>query len=224
MSESLIDQFIVGTLLGDSYVSTQFRFGFSHTSKQRDYFNHKVELLRKHGFTVRTHEYVSKEQLLNGNVIKPALVLRAYCTVSDVWKKLRPMWYPNKKKIVPSEIDITPVTLAYWYMDDGSVNKRTKFVDNRPGRHTRVGGPWVNQFRLHVDGFDTESQARLQQKLKDLGIDSWFYTKKSNQKRTLVITRLESKQRFKELVFPVVSTIPSMMYKIDYDTSFAVRD
>jgi hypothetical protein len=108
-------------------------------------------------------------------------------------------------------------------MDDGSVNKRTKFTDNKRNV-IREGGPWVNQFRLHLDGFDFDSQNLLQTKLKELGIDSWFYTKKDSGNRNLLITRDESKHKFKELVMPIISNVPSMLYKIDLETSFKARE
>jgi hypothetical protein len=39
---------------------------------------------------------------------------------SPLLLELRKKWYPNGKKIVPADIEITPVTLAHWFMGDGS--------------------------------------------------------------------------------------------------------
>lgn len=220
MSEMFLNQFIVGTLLGDAYVSKDKRFGFTHSAVQRDYFNHKVAVLEEYGMASKVREYQTKGNRYQEYDIKSALALQARVAVGSRWKELREKWYPDGKKVVPLDIQLDPIALAYWYMDDGSVNKRTKFTDNRPGREVRVGGPWVNQFRLHLDGFDHGSQERLQQLLLGLGIESWFYTKKKSGNRNLLVTKDASKAKFKELVMPIIQTVPSMLYKIDIETSF----
>jgi hypothetical protein len=220
MSETFLNQFIVGTLLGDSFITKDGRFGFAHSKVQEEYFNHKVDMLTEYGMPPKIHSYKTKGNQYKSWYIKPVDVLKARVCSLKRWGPLRELWYPAEKKIVPATIELDAVALAYWYMDDGSVNKRTKFTDNREGRATRTGGPWVNQFRLHLDGFDHQSQELLQQKLLDLGIESWFYTKKDSSNRNLLITKDQSKKQFKELVFPVMEKVPSMLYKIDIETSF----
>jgi len=224
MSEEFLDQFVIGTLLGDSYITKDGRYGFAHTVKQKDYFEHKVEILNKFGLGPRVREYQTKGNTFKQWEIKPADCLVARVTVANRWKSLRSLWYPAGKKIVPADIKLGAVALTYWYMDDGSANKRIKFTDNRVGRTTQYfDKPRVNQFRLHLDGFDNQSQELLQDKLKELGIDGWFYTKKDSGNRNLVITQDESKRKFKEIVFPLMKDIPSMHYKIDLETSFAIK-
>ena len=223
MSEEFLDQFIVGSLLGDAYVSKEKRFGFTHTEKQSEYFYHKVNILKDCGLAPKIRESRTKGNFINELFVKPANTLTARISIGRRWKNLRDLWYPEGKKIVPADIKITPITLAYWYMDDGSANKRTKFTDKRRNE-IREGGPWVNQFRLHLDGFDHKSQDLLQTKLKELEIDSWFYTKKDNGNRQLLITQSESKRKFKELVMPIILNVPSMLYKIDLETSFKVHE
>lgn len=220
MSETFLNQFIVGTLLGDSYVSKDGRFGFSHSTVQADYFHHKVNILREYGIAPKIQEYRTKGNRIGKWDVKPTDVLQARVSLGKRCKELRNVWYPHGIKVVPTDIVLDEVALAYWYMDDGSVNKRTKFVDNRSRRTTRVGGPWVNQFRLHLDGFDQTSQELLQTKLGELGVESWFYTKKNNGKRNLIISKDVAKATFKELVKPTIDTVPAMHYKIDLETSF----
>jgi hypothetical protein len=220
MSETFFDQFLLGTLLGDSYITNDGRFGFGHSEVQRAYFQHKVEILTAEGLAPKVREYQTKGNQCGDYFIKSITALQARVAIKNRYPHLRQLWYPEGKKIVPPDIELGPIALAYWYMDDGSVNKRTKFTDNRPGRQSREGGPWVNQFRLHLDGFDQCSQDILQQKLLKLEIESWFYTKKKTGSRNLLITRDASKARFKELVFPYMEKVPSMMYKIDLETSF----
>ncbi len=219
MSEMFLDQFIVGTLLGDSYITKDGRYGFGHSEVQKDYFQHKVEILTEYGMTPKVRSHQTKGNQYKQWFIKPITALVARASVAQRFKELRNLWYPNGKKIVPTSIKLDANSLAYWFMDDGSVNKRTKFTDKRRGT-TRTGGPWVNQFRLHLDGFEHKDQEFLQDQLKELGIDSWFYTKKDSGNRNLLITRDASKQKFKEIVFPIIKDVPSMLYKIDLETSF----
>lgn len=224
MSEEFLNQFIAGALLGDGYVAKDGRFGFAHSKVQKEYFDHKVSILTKFGMTPRVREYRTKGNTYKKWQIKPADCLVARVAVTSRWKSLRSLWYPEGKKIVPINIKLDPITLAYWYMDDGSVNTRTKFTDNHEGRMTKhFDKPRVNQFRFHLDGFDHQSQELLQNKLKELGIDSWFYVKKDSGNRNLLITQDEAKRKFKDLVFPIMKNVPSMSYKIDLETSFAIK-
>ncbi len=53
-----------------------------------------------------------------------------FCShVSDYIRHLRKRWYPDGKKLVPSELKLTPVTLSDWFTGDGlsSYDKRPQF-------------------------------------------------------------------------------------------------
>ena len=66
-------------------------------------------------------------------------------------------WYPNGRKILPLDIKLTdPVTLAHWYMGDGS-------VDTGLGRL---------QIQLATNCFCEQDVRRLADQLVDIGIDS----------------------------------------------------
>ncbi|MBU8921757.1 MAG: hypothetical protein KOO63_08055 [Bacteroidales bacterium] len=107
-------QVLVGTLLGDA--SIRSGFCFKHSAKQKEWFDLKVASFKglrgvvqsfperntsKAGFSFRTLQY-------------------------PFVRKLRNEWYPNGKKVIPEFLDLTPMVLATWYMDDGSlVNKQT---------------------------------------------------------------------------------------------------
>jgi hypothetical protein len=221
MMPEQIEHSVVGMLLGDAYIDRQGRFGFNHSSVQEDYFRHKVNLLNTHQYNIKT--CVSKipaHTIEPGRQIKETTLLQAYSPRKYMWKTMRTLWYPNNKKIVPADIEITAQTLAYWYMDDGSANLRAKYISYHGGKkYVYVGEPFIQQFRLYTDGFDETSLEILRQKVSQLGIDCWYHTRKSGAKY-LVISRLESRERFKNLILPIVSDVPSMLYKINKRLTF----
>ncbi len=76
---------------------------------------------------------------------------------SIIFSELRRYWYPNGIKIVPKDIQLTPKTIAYWFMGDGtswwSINDTCTI-------------------KFCTQGFDLNSILILQNKLKRLKIDS----------------------------------------------------
>lgn len=64
------------------------------------------------------------------------------------YKELYSSFYKDKIKVVPRNIEITPLTLLVWYLGDGSINKKH-------------GG-----ITLHTDGFSTSDVAILVEKLE----------------------------------------------------------
>lgn len=57
-------------------------------------------------------------------------------------------WYPKGKKIVPNTVDLSPISLAQWYMGDGTLCKR--------------------QLQFATNGFDEHSCEILSNKLNDI--------------------------------------------------------
>lgn len=220
MSETFVDQMIIGTLLGDAFIQKDGRFGFNHSDKQRDYFNHKVKVLNEAGIKLWLGESIIKGGKIAGRQIKPVNILQARSTKSQRWKELRKIFYPQDKKVLEKGFILTPIALAYLYMDDGSANLRSRYVSYVNGkRYDYNGKAFIQQFRLYVDGFDKESQEILAEQLRNLGIDCWFHERKSGH-RYIVISRLKARERFKELIFPYISEVPSMLYKIDRELCF----
>lgn len=43
----------------------------------------------------------------------------------ESWNNMHAIWYVNGIKVIPANIDIllTPISLAYWFIDDGSWTK-----------------------------------------------------------------------------------------------------
>lgn len=226
MSESFVDECVDGMLLGDAYVSKPGRFGFNHTIKQQEYFDYKIRLLAEQGLNLKTGKSNIPAHLIEpGRMVKSGVMLQAYSSITFHWKEKRNLWYPQGKKLVPANLKLTPTMLAYWYMDDGSANTRNRYVSHHNDvKYTYTGEPFIQQFRLYTDGFDKESQEFLQAQLKNLGVECWFRTRPNGLNRYIIISRLSSREKFKELVAPYVMDIPSMHYKINKPLQFSAGE
>lgn len=76
------------------------------------------------------------------------------------FKKLYYKWYPEGKKIVPDDIELTPDCVANWYFGDGCISKTSKIYN-------------VYQIRLATCGFEIKYTRFLSELLNtSLGINS----------------------------------------------------
>lgn len=217
MSENELDQIIDGMLLGDGFVQKDGRFGFNHSEKQQAYFDYKVAKMAAGVNKIWIGKSKPHSSIIEDRIIKPTVLLQFRTTKQDKWKHLRKHWYPDDTKVVPTSLVLSPISLAYWYMDDGSANLRSKYITHG---NTYVGEPFIQQFRFYTDGFDVDSLERLLNQLKMLGIDGWLKERPRKNQNYIIVSRLESRQRMKELILPVIEQIPSMLYKIDHPLSF----
>lgn len=217
MSDNEFDQFIDGTLLGDAFVQKDGRYGFNHSEKQAAYFDAKVAKFVDQGIKTWTGKSKPYTSSIDGREIKPTALVQFRTTKQDRWKQLRALWYPNDTKVVPVNFSLTPTSLAYWYMDDGSANLRNKYVSRGV---TYIGDPFIQQFRFYTDGFNADSLQHLLAQLKSLGIEGWLKERSNKDQRYIIVSKQDSRQRMKDLVMPIISTIPSMSYKIDHPLSF----
>ena len=109
---------LVGMLLGDASVGRYLTFG--HTVAQGEWLDLKISGLRGIDFRVKDHppKKWSKESR------------SAASTNSPFWYQMRRDWYDGRIKRLPKDLcarDLTPLALAAWYMDDGSLHKPRGF-------------------------------------------------------------------------------------------------
>lgn len=119
---SELDEILIGCILGDSNLNSNSETGsyrtihFSHSDSQRDYFNYKKHLLGK--LFIEQNNRVSGY----GSIIHTGCLtsnLQTYNFISRYFKTLG-------KKYVSEDLanSITPVSLAFWFMDDGNLKNR----------------------------------------------------------------------------------------------------
>lgn len=80
-------------------------------------------------------------------------------SLSDFHKR----WYSHRKKIVPRDIKLTKESLLYWYLSDGSIDfpNKKRFPNSKSFR-----------IKLSTDGFTSEDNQLLVQKLAEIGLES----------------------------------------------------
>jgi recombination protein RecA len=183
-------QIILGSLLGDGSVSNgkkgdyicQSQFAVSHGPKQKPYLFWKYKKLS---------DLCSSEpkELADGK-------WRFRSFHHPFFSELRKKWYPRGKKILNISLleSITPLGLAVWYMDDGSLIKSGNFMKISTCCFTE------SEHRILVDW--------LKQKF-----DIRSHTKVYSGYRVLVID-LDDRKKFVKLVRKFIT--PEMKYKITF--------
>jgi hypothetical protein len=76
-----------------------------------------------------TTEYFVANNLANGNPTYPKPITAIF--IYRELKILRDKWYPNNKKIIPTNLKLTPIILRQWYIGDGSLaryNRSNKII------------------------------------------------------------------------------------------------
>jgi len=82
---------------------------------------------------------------------------RTFLRTRCVFKGLRDIWYPIRKKTVPDDLQVDKELLVHWIIGDGTVS----FIQRR----------WYG-FSLATQGFDDISIQRCQRVLSEAGITS----------------------------------------------------
>lgn len=110
-------EWINGELLGDgclqSYSSYSARFVYG--SKYPEYIKYVSDTLKSFGIE-QIGRILKQEDKRYGSF--------GYKYCSRAYEELLPIhkqWYPEGKKIVPKDIELTPLTCRQWYIGDGSL-------------------------------------------------------------------------------------------------------
>lgn len=118
----LQNELLVGSLLGDANLHRNATSKFAHlkierSSKDLEYLKYQFDILKplcKSG----CKEYVRQD----GSGSSCYFITRSYKILDELYRE----WYPNGKKIVPSNIELTPLIIAIWLCDDGCISLHHK--------------------------------------------------------------------------------------------------
>lgn len=122
---SRIQSIIVGSILGDGYmteltVKKKSRLWLKYDDRYLSYLEWLHEELRPIGVgIIKGKKGYHQHQFLTDS--------------SSEIGKLKMLFYPKGKKLVPKNIDqllIDPSSLAVWYMDDGTLDQRERYHFN----------------------------------------------------------------------------------------------
>lgn len=151
----------------------------NHSIHQRSYVDWKFSHLAP---LVRTPP---KPRQGNGGRVAYRFVTRSLPQLTDFYR----LFYESGRKVVP-EVELTPLTLAVWLMDDGCRSRSAVYMNTQQ--------------------FDDESQERLMRMLlEQCGIESTMNRDKS-YRRIRVSTK--GTARLRDLVAPFMLT--ELMYKL----------
>jgi recombination protein RecA len=188
-------QVILGGLMGDGALSPTrsgggARFRFGHGAKQAAYADWKASLFANIGTSRSTNETGVVHHDL------PPLPELA---------ELRGAVYIGGKKMLSEEYlkQLTPLSLAVWYMDDGSLALRAKGLQER----TRGGSGRVD---ICIEAMERTSRFRLLDHLRD----TWGITPKLVTRAGKAVLKFSKDETAKlhALIAPFIH--PSMEYKL----------
>ena len=157
LSEKAVE-WLNGELLGDGCLQARSKCSalFSYSSKYKEYIKYVSNTLN--GFGIKQSGKIHKRvrtQIEKVKFKKPAIDYSysslSYAELLFLYKK----WYPEGKKIVPKDIELTPLTCRQWHLGDGSL-----------AHPKRWGRPSID---LYTCGFIPEDVEFLVSKLNELG-------------------------------------------------------
>ena len=192
-------EIIIGSLLGDGYIVKQqvgnCRFGKKQRIDRVEYIQWLHKELMPYSRKV-TKEISSRPVRRNGRIFheKENGFLESCCLKTcnhPTFNKLRDKWYNKKIKVIPSDIKLTPLSLAVWFCDDGTLNK--------------------NEYRavLCTDSFNTDEIERLRELLFEFDIKCNIY----NSTKRLHIERKKDVDNLLDIIKPYI-TWDCFKYKI----------
>lgn len=186
-------EIIIGKLLGDGHLETQtkgktYRLKIEHSGAQRDY----VDWIYQELLSLAASPPREKVQIVRGK----SYMKYWFNTVSTGSLRFYgQQWYPEGVKIIPTQIHkwLTPLTIAVWFMDDGSIKSK----------HHRAK-------IINTQSFSKENIARLINALNEIyGIRAVMRKQKEGFQVYLLSETID---KFEELIRPYV--VSSMRYKL----------
>lgn len=146
-------EWINGELLGDGCIqkSSNYTVKFGYSSKHPEYIEYIRDTLK--GFGIEQAGKINKYYHKTMDCYSYHYCSLCYPELMIIYKK----WYPNNKKTIPNDIQLTPLTLRQHYIGDGCLTHRD---DCRPYIH------------LATCGFSISGVELLIRQLIELGINA----------------------------------------------------
>ena len=186
-------EILIGLLLGDGHLEKLYtprvgRIKVEQSYKHKDYVDWLYKEFRN---WVRSKPKAKRKKVWNKIYWNYGFLTYGHRLLGE----FRERFYEGKKKIVPNDLekDITPLGLAVWFMDDGSIKSK---------RH--------KGFFLNVQDFKKSDVRKLQKMLKNkFSIPS---STRKDEKGEQMYLGGESGEKFIGIIKSYM--IPSMEYKI----------
>lgn len=116
-------EIIIGTLLGDGTMrcKTNALLEINHSVRQRAYVDRKYRNL------ATLVSMPPKERPGNGGRVAYRFVTRALPVLTPFYR----LFYGSGAKSIPDGLELSPLTLAVWLMDDGSRSRRAVYLNTQ---------------------------------------------------------------------------------------------
>lgn len=176
---------IIGSILGDGYMrivpgrSDAF-LEINHSLKAKEYVDYKFKILKRF---CKSHP---KERETNEGRQAYRFFTKQHKSFTEIYA----MFYKNGRKIIPKNLELDPVSLSIWYMDDGSKSRERDIY-------------------LNTQQFSVLDQKRLVVCLRKLGINARLNKDKKYYRIRIL---KESIMVFMNLIKPYI--VSSMQYKL----------
>ena len=179
---------IIGSIIGDGCLRRvvgrkDALLEVNHSIKAKDYVDWKYSILKD----ISRSEPKSRNG--NGGRIAYRFLTRQHHELTELYRK----FYRDGSKIVPGELKLNEVSLAVWFMDDGSKCR-------------------MHDVYLNTQQFAIVDQLRLVKQLRLMGFDASLNKDKHYYR---IRFAKDSVKRFNLKIQNHI--IPSMRYKLSYD-------
>lgn len=144
-----IKQFLMGSLLGDASFAEKRNIQISHSDDKQKFYNDFIE--EKFGNIFSTSRTISG----HGSNMKIHLS-KAFPEIEELYDELHPNNCKSKQVTIDYLNKLSPLALATWYMDDGSI-----ILHNGNSRQYRCS--------LHCQGFGTKNVKLIENWLNSRG-------------------------------------------------------
>ena len=147
------NEFLAGELLGDGSIAQQSRFAarYEHGTKHKEYLVWLKELFSEWGV---------ESGAIREHIIKEKSYWEFATHSYPEFLKLRLLWYPDGKKIVPKDFTLSSLSARQWFIGDGSLVY--------PGRNKA----WRPHITICAVGFAVEDIKRLIHDMRVHGVNA----------------------------------------------------
>lgn len=201
-------EILYGSLMGDGYLFGNDRytkrFGFFQQEKNKQYVEFLATILGEHYKNINILYKKPKERWNTKGQ-------HGFQITDKYFNHLYKTFYPKKRKRVTQKIlrVLTPLSLAIWHMDDGSlIIPKRKYVNKNSETVYHNGGRWII---LSTHSFTLKEHKMIQKYFKDF----WDIECKIGRGKGGFFIKLYANDaiKFIEIIYPYIQ--PCMFYKID---------
>jgi len=171
LKNKLFYEIINGCLLSDANVDNR-RFQLTNVQKEwLLYIKKDLDKIFKRNIKIYSAKKRNKIPFIEGKrIIGKKQIYYLQCCCTFIFSILRKKWYVDGKKIIPNDLELTPLICYYWYLGDGSL-----LCNNKK--------PYKFSISLHTQGFYFEDVCKLKNELekKIIGVKVSICKNKNNQ-------------------------------------------